>query len=149
MEYVMYLALVLIVISPLYVIYRRRVQGKSVKLGLILNVASFFALTLIFSGTLIGQTAYAANEAAAAAGAGLTIGAGLSFLAAALSTSLACIGGGVAVASAASAALGAVSENEKSFGKALIFVGMAEGIPLYGVLISFRILDSISKMAGG
>ena len=59
---------------------------------------------------------------------------------AALSTGLSGIGGGIAVASAASAAIGAMSENEKIMGKTLIFVALAEGIALYGLVISILIL---------
>ena len=49
---------------------------------------------------------------------------------------------GIAVASAASAAIGAMSENEKIMGKTLIFVALAEGIALYGLVISILILNS-------
>ena len=61
-------------------------------------------------------------------------------LGAALATGLSCIGAGIAVASSASAAIGAISENPKTFGKALIFVALAEGVALYGMLISIQIL---------
>ena len=44
---------------------------------------------------------------------------------------------GIAVASSASAALGAISEDGSLFGKSLIFVAMAEGIALYGLIISY------------
>ena len=53
---------------------------------------------------------------------------------------MSCIGAGIAVASAASAALGALSEDSSIMGKALIFVALAESIALYGLLISFSIL---------
>jgi V/A-type H+-transporting ATPase subunit K len=56
---------------------------------------------------------------------------------------MSCIGAGIAVAASASSALGAISENEKTFGKALIFVALAEGVALYGLLISFQILSKI------
>ena len=65
---------------------------------------------------------------------------GWRYIAAALSTGLSCIGGGVAVASAASAALGAMSEDSSIMGKALIFVALAEGIALYGLVLSFTML---------
>ena len=65
----------------------------------------------------------------------------MKFIAAALSVGLACIGAGIAVAAASSAALGAISENEGIMGKCLIFVALAEGIALYGLLISFMILN--------
>ena len=54
-----------------------------------------------------------------------------------------CVGGGIAVASAASAALGAISEDSSALGKSLIFVGLAEGVCLYGLIISFMILGKL------
>ena len=51
--------------------------------------------------------------------------------------------GGIAVASAASAALGAISEDSSVLGKSLIFVGLAEGVCLYGLIISFMILGNL------
>ena len=65
------------------------------------------------------------------------------YLTAALVTGLSCIGGGIAVASAASAALGAISEDSSVLGKSLIFVGLAEGVCLYGLIISFMILGNL------
>ena len=53
------------------------------------------------------------------------------------------IGSGIAVASSASAALGAISEDQSIFGKSMIFVAMAEGIALYGLIISFMILGQL------
>ena len=59
----------------------------------------------------------------------------IGLVAAALATGLAGIGGGMAVASAAPAAIAANSENEKTFGKSLIFVALGESIALYLSLI--------------
>ena len=56
---------------------------------------------------------------------------------------LAGIGGGMAVASAAPAAIAANSENEKTFGKSLIFVALGESIALYGLVISIMILSKL------
>ena len=56
---------------------------------------------------------------------------------------VACLGGGIAVSAAASAALGAISEDQSIFGKSMIFVAMAEGIALYGLIISFMILGQL------
>jgi V/A-type H+-transporting ATPase subunit K len=61
-------------------------------------------------------------------------------LAAALSTGLAAIGAGIAVGGSAAAAVGATAEKPESFGRALIFVGLSEGIAIYGLMISFIIL---------
>jgi len=69
-----------------------------------------------------------------------SVGTGLKYVAIALSTGLAAIGAGYAVAMAASSSIGAVSEDDKIMGKTLIYVGLAEGIVLYGMIISFMIL---------
>ena len=82
-------------------------------------------------------------HAASAAAYGATLATGMGYLAAALVTGLSCIGGGIAVASAASAALGAISEDSSVLGKSLIFVGLAEGVCLYGLIISFMILGKL------
>ena len=68
---------------------------------------------------------------------------GLGYIAAALSIGMSCIGGGIAVASAASAALGAISEDYSILGKSLIFVGLAEGVCLYGLIIAFMIIGKL------
>jgi V/A-type H+/Na+-transporting ATPase subunit K len=62
-------------------------------------------------------------------------------LAASISTGVACIGAGIAVASTGAAAIGVIAEKPESFGRSLIFVGMAEGIAIYGLIISFMILN--------
>ena len=90
----------------------------------------------------LGGFVSAATDAGSAAAA-LSTGDGLKYLGAALSTGLASIGAGVAVGGAAPAAIGACSEDPKAFGKSMIFVAMAEGIALYGLIISFMILGRL------
>lgn len=68
---------------------------------------------------------------------------GMGFLAAALSTGLATIGAGYAVGAVGSSALGAVSEDPNILGKTLIFVGLAEGIAIYGLIVSIMILGRL------
>ena len=68
---------------------------------------------------------------------------GLGLLAAALVTAISGIGGGIAVAAGAPAAIAATSEDPKSFGKSLIFVALGESIALYGVVISILILNKV------
>lgn len=70
------------------------------------------------------------------------MGEGLKYIGAAIATGLACIGAGIAVGGAAPAAIGAYSENAETFGKAMIFVVLGEGIAIYGFVISFLILFS-------
>lgn len=111
------------------------------KRALVSNLVLFFGVMLftsamIFSGNAqAAQAAQAAGEAASATG--------LGYIAAAASVGLACIGGGIAVSAAASAALGAISEDSSILGKSLIFVGLAEGVCLYGLIIAFMILGRL------
>ena len=50
----------------------------------------------------------------------------------------------IAVANAAPAAIGAVAEEPSSFGKAMIFVALGEGVALYGFLIAFLIIQALA-----
>ncbi len=62
-------------------------------------------------------------------------------LGAAIATGLAAVGAGIAVSGTGAAAIGAIAEKPESFGRALIFVGLAEGIAIYGLIIAFLILN--------
>ena len=110
------------------------------KKALAVNGLLFFGTILFTVTVLCGNDAYAAETAANAVS---DTARGMGYLAAALSTGLSCIGGGVAVSAAASAALGAISEDSSILGKSLIFVGLAEGVCLYGLIISFMIIGSL------
>lgn len=68
---------------------------------------------------------------------------GVGMIAAALAVGLAAIGSGIAVAVVASSAVGAISENPNLLGKTVIFAGLAEGIAIYGLIISIMILSKI------
>ncbi len=68
---------------------------------------------------------------------------GMAFLAAALSTSVSAIAAGIAVAVVGSAAMGAVAEKPEVMGRSIIFVGLAEGIAIYGLIISIMILGKL------
>ena len=103
-----------------------------------INCLAFFGTFLIANILFYSGNAHAAGEAASSSANGL------GYIAAALVTGMSCIGGGIAVASAASAALGAISEDSSILGKSLIFVAMAEGVCLYGLIVSFMILGQLS-----
>lgn len=62
------------------------------------------------------------------------------YIAAALAVGFACIAGGMAVGKIGAAAMGAMSENADLSGKALPFVGLAEGICLWGFLVALLII---------
>lgn len=56
---------------------------------------------------------------------------------------LSCISSGYALARIGSAALGAMSEKPEIGGRALVFLGMAEGIAIYGLIIAIMMLNKI------
>ena len=111
------------------------------KKSLAINIISFFGILIISQIVMFTGNVSAAEAATTATSSGLATG--LGYIGAALVTGLSCIGGGIAVASAASAALGALSEDQSILGKSLIFVGLAEGVALYGLIISFMILTKL------
>lgn len=64
----------------------------------------------------------------------------LKYFAAAVAVGVACIGGGMAVGKVGAAAMGAMAENPELSGKAMPFVGLAEGICLWGFLVALFII---------
>ena len=144
----------LILMFSAYYTFKQRMQGKSVRRVMRVNVATFLILIVVVSVCAFAVSA--ANETVAApaataeevqeapaatADSGSSKGMGL--LAAALVTAISGIGGGIAVAAGAPAAIAATSEDPKSFGKSLIFVALGESIALYGVVISILILNKV------
>ncbi|GMO63886.1 MAG: hypothetical protein Ta2A_11370 [Treponemataceae bacterium] len=65
---------------------------------------------------------------------------GIRYIAAGIAVGIACIAGGLAVGKIGAAAMGAMSENPELSGKAIPFVGLAEGICLWGFLVALLIL---------
>lgn len=134
---VLFILIALSIAAPLVLFYAT--GKKNGKECVVMNLISFFGFVGLATICILGGgiSALAAPAAEAAAGGAAE---GLKYIGAAASTGLSGIGGGIAVSSAASAAIGAMSENEKIMGKTLIFVALAEGIALYGLIISFMIL---------
>jgi V/A-type H+-transporting ATPase subunit K len=92
-------------------------------------------------GTFFAQSAWAQVPAAQAQLSSTAMMAG--FFSAALSVGLSCIGAGIAVSSVGSAAMGAMAEKPELAGRALIFVGLAEGIAIYGLIVAIMILGKM------
>ena len=152
MLYIFLLPVVVVglLLLPVLVAVKKRKSGKSIKNAIIGNVCSFFGVMILCAALSIGISAYADNNEAAAADTAVveeadeadssTSGNGLLYIASALAVGLGSIGGGLAVAAAAPAAIGAVSEDPKSFSKALIFVALGEGCALYGFVVALLML---------
>lgn len=125
------------IIFPFIVHYFNK-NNKNIQIfkrTLAINLVSFI-LVLIYTVVFMATRVYANAEITSEER-------GMAFLAAALVTGMCTIGTGIATGQAASAALGAISENEALMGKAIIFVALAEGIAIYGLLISFTILGRV------
>jgi V/A-type H+-transporting ATPase subunit K len=107
--------------------------------GLTLVTALLAALgTILLAGPL---------GAAQPAGAGIALtgdAIGWGLFSAALATGLSALGAGIAVARLGSAAVGALAEKPELFGRLLIFIGLAEGIAIYGLIVSILILDRLA-----
>lgn len=136
-KFILVLALLLSIIIPFgsFLLSEKKKKG-TFKAALGFNVFLFFGILIVSSVLLFGGNVSAADGNAFAGNTD-----GLKYIAAALATGMSTIGAGIAVASASSAALGALSEDSSVMGKALIFVALAEGVALYGLLISFMILS--------
>jgi V/A-type H+-transporting ATPase subunit K len=108
--------------------------------------ATLLALTLALglAGTALllwTQDARAASDATAAARA--AIDSQWVFIGAALATGLSSLGAGFAVARVGTAAVGALAEKPELFGRLLIFIGLAEGIAIYGLIVSILMLNRL------
>ena len=136
------LAAVVLVISPLFFMFRNGASTKNAKAKLISQISLFSGVFLITIVTQIGGITALAEDPAAVSITG-TMAQGMGFLAAALATGMSSLGAGIAVAGAAPAAIGAISENGDNFGRSLIFVALGEGVAIYGLLISILIINSL------
>lgn len=138
---VLAVALVLSILLPMAYYFKGEHSRKRYKNTVAANAVLFFGTLVVASILMLaGSTSVQAAEEAASNG---TLATGMGYIAAAVVTGMSGIGSGIAVASSASAALGAISEDGSVFGKSMIFVAMAEGIALYGLIISFMILGKL------
>jgi V/A-type H+/Na+-transporting ATPase subunit K len=124
-----------------YFLYGRGSNQVEVSRRLITGFKGFnVVLVLMMAG--VGLVWFASPSTVLAAGLSQTAGGDqYATLAAAIATGLATIGAGIAVSSTGAAAVGAIAEKPESFGRALIFVGLAEGIAIYGLIIAFLVLN--------
>jgi V/A-type H+/Na+-transporting ATPase subunit K len=87
--------------------------------------------------------AMAATEAATATVTEISTGMGLAMLGVGIPTGLSTIGAGIAVGPIGAASLAAVMERPEALGRTLIFLGLAEGIAIYGLVMSILLLNRI------
>jgi V/A-type H+/Na+-transporting ATPase subunit K len=73
----------------------------------------------------------------------MSIGAGLAMIGVGIPTALSTIGAGIAVGPIGAASLAAITEKPESLGRTLIYLGLAEGIAIYGLVISILLLNKL------
>ncbi len=64
----------------------------------------------------------------------------MAYIGAATAVAIGSLAAGYAVGAVGSAAVGTVAEKPEVFGRVLLFVGLAEGVAIYGLIIAFIIL---------
>ena len=154
--YILFAILPIAVLGGLFTFsLKQKANGVSAKkvvtsnlVAFALIVAALGAVTFTVSAAnndeaAVETTAVAAEAEETQAPAAQDNSKGLGLIAAAIVTGISGIGGGIAVAAGAPAAIAATTEDPKSFGKSLIFVALGESIALYGVVISILILNKV------
>ena len=112
-------------------------QGKT-----LYALLAFVSIVGVLAGTVFWLTPALAEELVTKAALSPEVVQG-GFWAAALATGLSSLGAGFAVASVGSAAIGALTEKPELLGRVLIIVGLAEGIAIYGLIVSILILNEV------
>jgi V/A-type H+-transporting ATPase subunit K len=155
--------LALILVSPLgmgWALARGR-PARSVMRFLVGSIAATFLVSLVVLAMAIATvgdaqaspSTPAAPVAASAPAAPVaptlqtatntTTGRGSAFIGAAIAVAASALGAGIAIAYAGSAALAAVSERPELFGRAMVVVGLAEGVAIYGLIVAVLILGKV------
>jgi V/A-type H+/Na+-transporting ATPase subunit K len=136
------LGLIPMIPATIYFFSLRKQMPASATRGLIIGLNSF---NLLVGLAAAGFGIFWLLSPTAVMAAGLQQGSAgadqFASLAAGISTGLASIGAGIAVSGTGAAAIGAIAEKPESFGRSLIFVGLGEGIAIYGLIISFLVLN--------
>ena len=112
-----------------------------VKQGIGLNLLLFAGgmIAMLFIGA---QDVMAADEVVTQAKE-ISVGLGLALIGIGLPTGLATIGAGIAVSSVGAASLAVITEKPEIFGRTLIYLGLAEGIAIYGLVVTILLLGKI------
>jgi V/A-type H+-transporting ATPase subunit K len=109
------------------------------------TIATNLAIFVVAQAVLIfmGVGEVMAAPAVAEAGGEISIGLGLGIIGVGIPTALSTIGAGIAVGPIGAASLAVLAEKPEIFGRTLIYLGLAEGIAIYGLVMSILLLDKI------
>jgi V/A-type H+-transporting ATPase subunit K len=120
---------------------RSPVSARRIKTGLGINLLLMIGgiMLMAFSGL---QEVMAATGMEAG-GREISVGLGLALIGIGLPTGLATIAAGIAVSSVGAASLAVIAEKPDMFGRTLIYLGLAEGIAIYGLVVTILLLGKI------
>jgi len=108
---------------------------RTIGTNLLLFVVGQLGLLLLGVRTAFAQPAPAAAQA--------SVGLGLTMIGVGIPTAVATIGAAIAVSSVGAAALGVIAEKPEAFGRTLVYLGLAEGIAIYGLVVTILMLNRI------
>ncbi|MCP4041549.1 MAG: ATPase [Gammaproteobacteria bacterium] len=92
---------------------------------------------------LLGIQDVMAEPAAAEATREVSVGLGLALIGIGIPTAVATIGAGIAVGPVGAASLAVIAEKPEVFGRTLVYLGLAEGIAIYGLVVTILMLGKI------
>ena len=126
-------------------ILMRRYAGSAARRGRVLALAGLVALAAGLALVVVAVTGEPAAAAdlpgqTAALTAAESPNSGMALLAAAIAVAGSSIGAAIAVAYTGAAALAAMSERPELFGRAMVIVGLAEGIAIYGLIVAIILI---------
>jgi V/A-type H+/Na+-transporting ATPase subunit K len=138
----------LVGIMVLGVVFELRPKAfAAVSQGRLKGLLGMNLLTFVVAqiGLLVGamQTAFAAPAGGAEGAPELSVGFGLALIGAGIPTALSTIGAGIAVGPVGAAALAVIADKPETFGRSLIYLGLAEGIAIYGLVVTILMLGRI------
>ncbi len=103
---------------------------------------------ITFAAAQVGLVAFGVQEVMAQAPAAeaakeVSVGLGLALIGIGIPTALSSIGAALAVGPVGAAALAAIAEKPETFGRSLVYLGLAEGIAIYGLVLSILMLGKV------
>ena len=117
--------------------------GRKLRGIVVLNLLTFVGAEIGL--LLIGvQDVMAATAQGAPGATEVSVGLGLALIGIGIPTGLATIGAGIAVGPVGASSLAVISEKPEMFGRTLIYLGLAEGIAIYGLVVTILMLGKIA-----
>jgi len=120
---------------------RRSSRARWFKPAVQSNLALF--VVALASLIFVGVDEVMAAAQVAEGGREISIGMGLAIIGVGIPTALSTIAAGIAVGPIGAASLAVLAEKPEIFGRTLIYLGLAEGIAIYGLVMSILLLDKI------